>query len=164
MKTMPSMRVEPTVEPSHRTVTHASWVVPAVSALTMAWVVAQLFAGVTMRTGTWPIAGFPMFRDTPTAHVDHDLVATTESGRRVPMKASDFGLQRLQLNRYLGEHVVRGGELRMMADEAMGRVISLWNATHGDDPAVEVRLIEVRTLFPAGSGTTSETLAEWEAS
>lgn len=144
-------------------VPHARWVVPAVSVITAAWVLAQLFTGLTMRTTTWPIAGFPMFRNTPAHVVDYDLVATTASGREVPMKASDFGLQRLQLNRYIGDRIVRRGELRPMVEPALERVTRLWNAAHPADPGVTVRLIERITLFPVGSGTTSETLLTWSA-
>jgi hypothetical protein len=137
-------------------------VIAAVSLATAAWLSLQLLAGLSMRNGSWPVPGFPMFRQSRSAHVEPRLVATTESGRTVTIPTTDFGLTRDQLANYLLNKVVDRNQVpHDGGGERLTHLATLWNRSHQNDPAVSMVVVQEVTPLPVGPPVRMLEVARW---
>ncbi len=128
---------------------HPRWVIGVVSLVTVAIVVVQLGSGLTLRNGTWPVPGFPMFREERTFTVDPQLIVTTVSGKEFVAGAHDFGLTRHQYVVFMtGEVADRNGHPRRKIDERMSELVSAWEGWNDQDAVRAVLVYRQLPLDP----------------
>ena len=125
--------------PQGPTDAHAPWVLRVVTIGTVAFLAVQLSAGLLLRNGTWPVPGFPMFRNERSFALDPQLVVTTEDGDVFVAGPNDLGLTRHQMVAYVTSQVAdRDGEPKAGAQERVGEMVRAWERWNDRDAVTGV--------------------------
>ena len=132
---------------------------------TLLFVIAQLIAGLTLRTVTYPIVAFPMFADSPKYEIEPDINAVTADGVSHHLTWSDFGLTHDQLNFYVNRKIaLNDGTLHMGAPQKLEFLGKEWAAKHGNPKLTEVSMSFDKHVLDGTGTVTKEPIVAWKAS
>jgi hypothetical protein len=120
---------------------YPKWLMAAMGLGTAGFVVAQLFAGATLKTSTYPVVSFPMFADSPNVDIEPQLTAVTADGVTHHMSWQDFGLTHDQLKFFVQRKIAANdGTVQMGAKSKLQFLGDEWRAKHGDPQLTSVSL------------------------
>lgn len=129
------------------------WVLRLVSAGTVAFLTIQVLAAVTKTNVTWPVTGFPMFREKRTSFIRPGITLELADGRRIDIRPSDLNLTEHQFRIYMQDNIVeREGDLRTDWAKHARATAAAWSKMHGDQVVQEIEIYNDEYPFPAGSG------------
>jgi hypothetical protein len=143
---------------------YPKWLLKAFAAGTVLFVVAQVIAGLTLRTTTYPIVAFPMFAESPKVEVQPYIDVVTADGATHRATPADFGVERDQLRFFVGRNLAGADKtLRMGVSDKLAIMGGLWAKKHGQPVVRAVKLSFEEHTLDGSNKVTVEQIASWTA-
>ena len=140
------------------------WVLRAFGAATVLFVVAQAFAGLTLRTTTYPIVAFPMFAESPKVQVLGIVDVVTSDGVNHRATPADFGVTSDQLKFYIERNIANPDKtLHMGVPRKLKTLGDLWSKRHANASVSAVKLNFEEHTLDGSNKVTVEPVASWLA-
>ncbi len=154
----PAAAPDPTVRPRSRRV------IRLLTVATLGYLAVQLAVGLTLRTDTWPVAGFPMFADAPTEHDEAHLAVIDSTGKHMNVVPPQLGITRDELAFWVGRHVAgAGGVLLPNGTAALGNLARAWHERY-PTALRQITLTQTVTDLVHHRPDFTRTVATWTAS
>jgi hypothetical protein len=132
---------------------------------TVLFVLAQVFAGLTLRTTTYPIVAFPMFAESPKVQVLGLIDVVTTDGVSHAATPADFGVTSDQLKFYIERNIANPDKtLHMNVPRKLQTLGELWSTRHGGASVGAVKLSFEEHSLDGSNKVTVEPVASWAAS
>jgi hypothetical protein len=143
---------------------YPKWLITLVSLGTALYVVAQLGAGLTLRTSTYPVVAFPMFADSPTVDVEPVVTVVTADGVTHPVMPHDVGLTADQLKFFVQRKIAaNNGTIQMGAQSHMQFLGQQWAKKYGNPALKSVSLTFDEHLVDGSGRVNVVPMVTWKA-